>query len=266
MYLSKQDLAGDMVRLGIVPGATVMVHAAVSRIGPLINGPDTFIDALLAAVGPEGTIMAYTDWDARYEDLLDGNGVVPDEWRNRIAGFDPQRSRAVRDNGIFPEFLRTTPGALRSANPGASVTVIGAQAGWLASGHALDYGYGELSPFAKLTDLGGKVLMAGAPPDTMTLIHHAEHRARIPGKRIKRCEVPFETGNGVVWRMSEEFDTSDAAVPALDGRDYFTEVVESFLASGRGTTGKIGGADSLLVEAAPLLDHAVAWLERKAGT
>jgi aminoglycoside 3-N-acetyltransferase len=55
--------------------------------------------------------MANTDWDARHEDLLDGTGRMPIAWRHKIAGFDPSRSRAVRDHGIFPEFLRTTPGA-----------------------------------------------------------------------------------------------------------------------------------------------------------
>jgi aminoglycoside 3-N-acetyltransferase len=44
----------------------------------------------------------------------------------------------------------------------------------------------------------GKVLMVGAPPDTMTLLHHAEHLARIPGKRIRRYEVPFATTAGTL--------------------------------------------------------------------
>jgi len=39
-------------------------------------------------------------------------------------GFDPQASRAVRMNGIIAEFVRTLPGALCSANPGASVAAI----------------------------------------------------------------------------------------------------------------------------------------------
>ncbi len=83
--------------------------------------------------------------------------------------------------GILAEFIRTTPGARRSGNPGASVAAIGAQAEWLTADHPLDYGYGPGSPLAKLVEAGGKVLMAGAPPDTMTLLHHAEHLARIPG-------------------------------------------------------------------------------------
>ena len=265
MFLTRSDLAGDLSALGVAPGDIVMVHAAVSTAGELINGPDTLIDSLRDAVGASGTIMGYADWDARYEALLDADGRVPELWRGQIAGFDPARSRAVRDNGVFPEFLRTTTGALRSSNPGASVVALGARAEWLTSGHALDYGYGPGSPFAKLVETGGRVLMIGAPLDTMTLIHHAEHIARIADKRVKRWEVPFATGDGTEWRMSEEFDTSDAVCPQLDGVDYFTAIVSTYLENGQGRRGNVGKAPSVLMKAKGILDHAVAWLEHAAN-
>ena len=45
-----------------------MVHAAMRTVGRLLNGPDpligALIGALLDAVGPRGTILAYTDWEA----------------------------------------------------------------------------------------------------------------------------------------------------------------------------------------------------------
>lgn len=261
-FLSRTDLVADLSEIGVRADDIVMVHAAMSTVGALINGPDTLIEALQQAVGPKGTLMAYTDWDSRYEALLDDTGRVPGAWRDRIAGFDPLRSRAVRDHGVFPEFLRTSPGALRSANPGASMTAIGARAEWLVADHPLDYGYGPATPLAKLVEGGGKVLMVGAPRDTMTLIHHAEHVADIPNKRIKRWEVPFAGPEGTAWRMSEEFDTSDAVAPQLDGIDYFTAIVTSYLEAGRGRRGKIGSAESLLVDARGMLEHAVAWLER----
>lgn len=264
-FLTRDDLLADLARMDIVSGDTVMVHAAMRRVGALIEGPDTLIAALRRAVGETGTLMAYTDWDARYEILLDAQGRVPEPWRGHIAGYDPNASRAIRDHGIFAEFLRTTPGARRSANPGASVAAIGARAGWLTADHALDYGYGPHSPFARLAGIGGKVLMVGAPLDTMTLIHHAEHLARISGKRVKRCEVPFATPQGTVWRMSEEFDTGDAVCPQLDGRDYFTEIVVAYLDAGGGVRGRIGKADSVMVDAAGMLAHAIAWLEAEAG-
>ncbi|QFU16726.1 aminoglycoside 3-N-acetyltransferase [Microvirga thermotolerans] len=260
-FLTRASLCADLRRLGVLPGDMVMVHAAMSRMGRLLNGPDAFIGALLDAVGPTGTILAYTDWDGAYDELLDGQGRVPPEWRDHIPPFDPERSRAIRDNGVLAEFIRTTPGAKRSGNPGASVAAVGARADWLTADHPLDYGYGEGSPFAKLVEAGGKVLMAGAPLDTMTLLHHAEHLARLPGKRIRRVEVPFATRAGVHWRMIEEFETAEPIVPGL-ADDYFASVVRSFLATGRGAQGVVGEAPSVLVEAAPICGFAVEWLER----
>ena len=97
-------------------------------------------EALLRVLGPDGTLVGYADWEARYEVLLDAGGRVPEEWRAHVPPFDPARSRAARDNGAFVEFLRTTPGALRSGNSGASVVALGAKAEVLTANHPLDYG------------------------------------------------------------------------------------------------------------------------------
>jgi aminoglycoside 3-N-acetyltransferase len=241
-----------------------MVHAAMSKVGRLLNGPDALIGALLDAVGPAGTVLAYTDWDAAYDELLDSDGRVPPAWREHIPPFDPAASRAARDNGVLAEFVRTTPGAKRSGNPGASVAATGAAADWLTADHPLDYGYGEGSPFAKLVEATGQVLMVGAPLDTMTLLHHAEHRARLPGKRVRRVEAPFATPDGVRWRMIEEFETGAPVVPGLPD-DYFASIAGAFLAAGHGAQGLVGEASSVLVEAEPICRFAVDWLERNAG-
>lgn len=264
-FVTRASLAVDLTKLGLAPGDAVMVHAAVSKVGRLLDGPDTIIAALRDVIGQEGTVLAYADWEARYEDLCDEDGRVPPEWRDHIPPFDPQRSRAIRDNGVLPEFLRTTPGALRSRNPGASIVALGAKAEWFTADHPLDYGYGEGSPLAKLVAAGGKVLMLGAPLDTLTLLHHAEHLADIPGKRIKRVEVPLATPAGRQWRMIEEFDTGDPIVNGL-AEDYFAEIVTQFLASGQGRQGLIGSASSVLVGAAAITAFGVSWLETRFGS
>jgi aminoglycoside 3-N-acetyltransferase len=259
---TKASLRADLERLGIATGDIVMVHAAMSRMGRLLHGPDTFIAALRAAVGEAGTIMAYVDWDGDYEDLLDERGCILPEWRDKVPPFDPQTSRAVRDNGILAEFVRTTPGAFRSGSPGASVAAIGAKAAWLTADHPLDYGYGAGSPLAKLVESGGKVLMAGAPLDTMTLLHHAEHLADIAGKRIKRYDVPLLRDGKVWWRMTEEFDTSDPVVDGLPD-DYFAEIVRTFLVSGAGRQGQVGDAPCVLVDAERVCIFGRVWLEER---
>jgi aminoglycoside 3-N-acetyltransferase len=260
-FLTRTDLRTDLERLGLRPGDAVLAHGALSKVGRLLNGPDAVIGALLDAVSPGGTVLAYTDWDARYDELLDSDGRVPDRWRAHVPPFDAHASRSARDNGVLPEFLRTTPGARRSGNPGASVAALGARAEWFTADHPLDYGYGPGSPLAKLVEAGGKVVLIGAPLDTMTLLHHAEHLADIPGKRVIRYEVPFATGDGIEWRMVEEFDTS---VPVVEGfaDDYFARIVEEFLASAQGTRGRVGAADSVLVDAPAMCAFGVAWISR----
>lgn len=264
-FRTRAGLRADLERLGVGPGDTVMVHAALRRVGRMLNGPDALVDAFVDAASG-GTVLAYTDWDARYDELLDPDrpGRVLEQWREHVPPFDPSLSRASGANGAFPEFLRTWPGARRSANPGASVAALGAGAEAITANHPLDYGYGPGSPLAKLVLARGKVVMVGAPLDTMTLLHHAEHLAQIPGKRLRREETPLATESGVWWRMTEEFETAEPVVAGLDD-DYFATIVTEFLALGQGTHGPVGNAPSLLVDVAAIIAFAVEWLERTAA-
>lgn len=241
-------------------GDTVMFHAAMRTVGPLLNGPDALSLALLDVVGADGTLVVYTSWDSVHDDLLDDDGRVLAHWRDHVPGFDPQASRAVRMNGIIAEFVRTMPGARRSGNPGASVAAIGRLADWITADHPQDYGYGEGSPLARLVEANGRVLMVGAPWDTMTLIHHADHLADLPGKRVLRYEVPFAGEAGTTWRFVEEFDTTEPVVEGLP-EDYIERIVAAYVASGGGRQGMVGLAPSLMVDAKPMLAFAVDWLE-----
>ncbi len=257
---TRSALARQLRALGVREGGILMVHAGLRAIGRVLGGPDAVIGALRDTVGPQGTLLAYTDWNGADDNIWDDDGRVPTELKPEIAPFDPAASRATRYNGAFVEFVRTTPGARRSASPGASCAAIGPDADWLLAPHALDYGYGEDSPFARLVAAGGQVLMLGAPLDTMTLLHHAEHLADIPGKRVIRYETPVLEHGRAVWRWFEEFDTSD---PVVDGfaEDYFATIVEAFLGGGGGTRGTIGRAPSVLVDAAAIVPFAVRWME-----
>jgi aminoglycoside 3-N-acetyltransferase len=259
---TRRTLRADLEAIGIGAGDAVFVHAALRKVGPVVGGADMIIAALRDAVGPSGTILAYADWQGMDGVLRDEALFADPAMRTEIPPFDPQTSRATRDNGAFPELLRTTPGALRSASPGASCVAIGGRAEWFIADHALDFGYGPESPFGELVAAEGKVLMLGAPLDTMTLLHHAEHLAKIPDKPVRRYEAPILVDGKTVWRDFVEFNTSDPVVASLPD-DYFAIIVEGFLDTGRGTRAKVGNAPSVLVPAAEIVPFAVEWLESR---
>lgn len=258
---TRAHLAADLAALGLREGDTVMAHAAMRSVGKLLDGPDALIAAIGDVIGSDGTLMVATDWEAAYDDeLLDEQGRVPEMWKPHIPPFDPARSRAMRDNGALPEFVRTTPGALRSANPNCSMAALGARAAWLIADQPLDYGYGPGSPLAKLVAVGGRVVMLGAPWETMTLLHHAEHLADVPDKRVVRQEVPHRSDAGTIWRMNEEYEGAEAIIDGLPD-DYFAQIVADFLATGAGFGGKIGNAAAILVDAPAMLAFGIAWIE-----
>ncbi|MEO8685786.1 MAG: aminoglycoside 3-N-acetyltransferase, partial [Devosia sp.] len=218
---TRQALADHLSSLGLERGDSVLAHAALRSVGPILGGPDALIAAIGDVVGADGTLLGYCDW--QFEDEVLGHP----ELRDQIPAFDPARSRSIRDNGAFPELLRTTPGARRSGNPGASMAALGGRADWFTADHALDYGYGPHSPLGKLVEANGKTMLIGAPWDTMTLLHHAEHVADFPNKRIRHYEGPMLVDGNAVWRQFEEFDTSNA--PTGLPEDYFATIVAEFL-------------------------------------
>lgn len=257
MTATRRSLAADLSALGVAEGDAVLVHASLRRVGRVIGGADTIRDALLDCVGPSGTLLGYCDWPPENDERDDPR------FRDDLPAFDPERTRSTRNYGYWPELLRTTPGARRSGNPGASMAALGGKAEWYTADHALDYGYGPQSPLGKLVADQGKVLMLGAPLDTMTLLHHAEHLARFPNKRIVRYEAPILIDGERVWRWFEEFDTSDPPDGLPD--DYFATIVTVFLATGQGRTGTVGAAPSVLVPAADITRFGITWLERALG-
>jgi aminoglycoside 3-N-acetyltransferase len=258
--ITRSWLRRDFVDLGVTPGQTVMLHVSVRAIGWIVGGPDVVLDALLDMLTPEGTLMMYVAWEDRTDDWPAWSAERQAAYRAECPAFDPATSRAHRPWSILGEYLRTRPGACRSANPSASMVAMGARAQWLTADHPLDYGYGPGSPLARLCEIGGQVLQVGVPPETVTLLHYSEHMAEVPGKRIVRHQVPILKDGRRTWIEIEEFDTSDGIVDWPE--DYFGVIVNEHLAAGRARTGCVGAARAHLFDAANLHRHAVGWMER----
>ncbi len=262
--ITRSELAASLRKLGVSSGNTIMLHASVKAIGWIVGGPDVVIQALLDVLGQEGTLMMYVAWE---EDAPYSLAQLPGKWQEaylkECPPFDPTRSRANRGWSILTEYLRTWPGAYRSDNPEASCVAVGAKAEWLTENHPLQYGYGSGSPLAKLCELKGRVLLFGAPFGSITLLHYAESIADVPNKQIVHYQMPVLRNAKREWIEIEEFDTCGNVLP--DAQQYFDEIPHEYLTSGRGKNGKVGTANSYLLDAADFVKFAVRWLEKKYG-
>jgi aminoglycoside 3-N-acetyltransferase len=248
---TREQLRGDLEELGVRPGDVVMAHAALRSIGPIVGGVNVLVQAMFDAIGPSGTVTAYVDFEPFFED---------DDPPEAIPVFDKRTAHAARDHGILAETLRNWPGAFRSDHPDAGVVAIGRLAEFITAPHPFQYGYGEGTPFERIIEVGGRVLTLGAPLDTITLLHYAEHKAKITGKRVVRYHRLMPGDDGPVWVEFEEFDTAHPVVESLP-ENCFELIAADFLAAGLGKRGKIGAAPAYLCGARPLIGFAINWLE-----
>lgn len=252
---TRWSLEFELKQLGVKEGDVLMVHAGLRALGPVRGGAAEVVRALQASVGPQGTLVAYVDFEPFF-DTDDEEEVA------RMPEFDPLTARAALDHGVLHETMRTWPGAMRSAHPDAGVVAIGERAQWFVEPHPFLYGYGPGTPFERVVQAGAKVLMLGAPLDTITLLHYAEHMATIPDKRVLRYRRLMPGGK---WMEFEEFDTGDPVSEKLP-LNCFELIAEEYLRSGgKGMDGKVGAARAVLLDAWDLVDFGVKWIERVAG-
>ena len=262
------QLTDELRRLGVLPGDLVMVHASLRALGPVRGGPTEVLRALLGAVGPHGTLMAFVSWEhSPYDATLNGRRLSEDE-RRAWPAFDPATAPAYSGFGALNAFICAHPAMHRSAHPDASIAAIGPLAQALTREHPLVEGYGPGSPLERLVRRGGKVLLLGAPLDAVTVLHYAEAVAAIPGKRRVRYEVPVLTAEGAkVWVEAENFDTNGIldCFAGSEGPDAVETIARSYLNEGHGRHGRVGRAPCFLFDAAHLVAYGRGWLERRFG-
>lgn len=265
--LSRSELAQALRDLGVRAGDILMVHASLRRLGPVRGGPAAVARALTDAVGPDGTVMAYVSWDrSPYAETLD-SARLPPEIKASWPGFDPGRAGTYAGFGALNRFLVELPGARRSGHPDASMVAIGPAAEHLTARHPLESAYGPGSPLERLLDLGGKVLLLGAPPDALTVLHYAEAVAPIPNKRRVSYEAPLLGPEGqVIWRRVEDFDSNGILdIYAGEGPDAVELIGREYLSRARHAEGSVGETSAQLIDARDLVLFGVAWLVARHG-
>lgn len=260
--VTRQQIAVELRNLGVSPGDTLMLRAAVGAIGWIVGGIDQVVHGVFDAVGEAGTLMMYVGWDGSPYDVTVDLDELPPQLARAWPAYDPATSHAVRSWGALGEVLRRWPGAIRSAHPDSSFAAVGPRAAELVGDHPLQYGMGEGSPLAKLCEVKGKVLLLGSPLSNVTLLHHAEHVARVPEKEVVAYWAPILMNGGKEWVRIEEFSTEEC-LPWFGPGEMFEAILQDHIQDGSGLIGPVGAARSHLFDAAGLVEFAVDWIEER---
>jgi aminoglycoside 3-N-acetyltransferase len=185
--VTRSDIVKGLQSLAIERGWLLQVHSSLSSLGFVEGGAETVVDALLEAVGPEGTVM------------------VPTFNHGAAEIYDPRETPSV--NGAITEALRRRPEACRSLHPTHPYAAIGPHAAELTAGHLEVETFDRRSPLGKLADRGGYVLLLGVGMRANTAAHIGETMARVHciGFNQDPRRVRLEDGRiipawSVVWR------------------------------------------------------------------
>jgi len=163
--IAKKGIMAGLRKLGLRSGDHVLAHSSLSSLGRVRGGADTVIDALLAVLGPGGTLVLPS---------FGGDDEV----------FDVATTGTAL--GAIPQSLLRRKGCLRSRHPLSSVAALGGKASFIVKDHdRAETAHGPGTPYYRLYELGGKVLLLGVDQDRSTFLHVAESMMHAPYLRSK---------------------------------------------------------------------------------
>lgn len=243
-FIPLNQLLNNLKSIGLNKGDSVLVHSSLSKIGLLEKGPETLIDALLAVIGKEGTLlMPAFPAKGRNKDYL-----------TEYPSFDILKTPSSM--GVVTEYFRKLPGVKRSFHPTDSVCALGPLAEYYTNSH-----FGELtpytinSPFRKLCSKNGKILMLGttlngACTNLHTLEDAVNFKYPVYDNTIFTVEMLDEHGDRSIMKTKVHN-------PVYSAKRNCDALKPLFEKEGVLVNGKIGEADSMLIDANAMLESMI---------
>lgn len=245
-----------LAEAGVGSGASVIVHSSLSRLGWVVGGAHTIVNALLEAVGPRGTItMPSLSSDlsdpARWE-----APPVPESWwpiiRAKMPAFDPHLTPTTQ-MGAVVECFRHLPGSARSEHPADSFVAHGPHARRIVHPHPLSPAFGDGSPLSRLYDLDARIVLLGVDHSNNTSLHLAEWRAaQGAASSTIVCGAPLMREGVRQW---VEFDDLD-----YDADDFDALGAAFEAAGGEVTRVALGVGEVTSCSMREIVDFGVTWL------
>jgi aminoglycoside 3-N-acetyltransferase len=202
------------------------------------GGADAVIDALLGAVGPDGLV------------------AVPTHTWSTVHRGQPVFHEALSPSvvGRITETFRLRPEVTRSLHPTHSVAAAGPRAAGFLEGHeGHDTPCPRTSPYGRLVEQGGQVLLIGVGLERFTLMHGFEEWAGVPWLFNRREALWVIRGDGTTLAVPSRRHTDD---PVKQERD-FPSLEPVLREAGAIRYGTAGGATLRLIDARRAADTLV---------
>ena len=232
----------DLRKCGLRKGDSILVHSSLKSFGYIPGGAETVIQGLLQAVGSEGTVMMPT--------LTGSEKLSPDH----PPRFDARNTPCW--TGLIPETFRKSPSTRRSLHPTHSVSCLGPDSeAFISDHHECPTPCGKESPYYRLADKGGKIVLSGVGFDKATLFHTIEELAGVPyhlQKNPVKAEIINENGEILERNLYIHKYGDERNFPVMK------PLIER---AGGLRKGKVLKSDTLIVNASMLMEMTLAKLK-----
>lgn len=239
----EQDIIFCLQKQGVKEGDVLMVHSSLSKMGYVEGGPDTVINALMKTVGRTGTLMMPSFPGVGFSyDYLKTNPI-----------FDVRNT--VSKMGIVTELFRNRKDVKRSLHPTDPVCALGPQADYLTEDH---FGqitpYNSFSPFYRLCELRGKILLLGVDLNSLTNLHTSEDAIEnfkypVYHSHLFTCKLINE--KGIAVEMQTKVHN-----PVYSKKRQCNSLIPLFNKAGFLKQFKLGSANCMLIDA----QHMHVWM------
>jgi aminoglycoside 3-N-acetyltransferase len=180
---TREELVGDLIELGIRKGEILHAKVSMREVGPVDGGAQTLIDAILEAIGPDGTLVS--------------DAFIP-MYPLPFSRGDAERvahDKSPTYAGAFCAAMVNHPSMVRSQHPIQKGVAIGARAEHYMMGHTPEHpAYDHLH---KMAIDGGRHITVGKTVVGVGTTHVAQNLLNLKQTSV-RSGVYYRNGCGEI--------------------------------------------------------------------